>query len=222
MQPTKVLANKEYLTRKHKVGGRSVVTKTLQAGSISDRVACMIWSGNHATIFNYSVPYDRHYIDGVETDTPLFTKGESFSGVDYYGEGREHSYQDLLFKMGYYDGLGIKLWVRNNNGMCENDGVSPCAIRTTHTARIENYSGDVGYVWEVSGATIESGQGTSSIVVETIDIDSVDVTVKCTVTDTYSSAVVEEDMVHTRITYRPILVPRIYLFPSSTLTPTGE
>ena len=97
--PTGILRSKQYITDKHRISGRSIPKKVLTSGTISEDVACMIIDGVNAAIFNYSIPYSRYYVSGVETDVVLFSKGDTFVDVDYYAEGKEHTFQELMFKI---------------------------------------------------------------------------------------------------------------------------
>ena len=116
--------------------------------------------------------------------------------------------------------------IRGQCNSCDNDGAINCTIRTTHKAKVENSSGLTVYNWEVAGGSLKSGQGTDTIVVETIGIYSVKVGVRCTVTDTYTSAYDEEDCMHRRTHNKigdTILVPHVALKPAKDLVPyTGR
>ncbi len=217
---------REYISNHHKIADRSIPERKLTSGKISTSKACMWIKGSQAAIFNYSIPYVRYYVNGVETDTPTIAKGDSFVDADCYLEGIESTYAMLLQCLGYYGSYGVRVDVRGNCGSCDNDGVAMCQILTTHEAIVENVSGDVDYSWEITGGSIKSGQDTNKIVVETIGIYSVMVAVRCTVTDNHSSAYDEEDCLHGRTHNQigdSVLVPYVTLKPKPDLVPyTGE
>ena len=184
-----------------------------------------IINGDHyGAIFN-SPDRNRFYINGVET-TQFISEGDAISGWKTFESGCEHTYDFLLLDMKYYDGLGIRINIRGTCKSCDNNGITSCTIRTTHTAKVENASGNTDYNWEVAGGSLKSGQGTDTIVVETRGIYSVKVGVRCTATDTYTSAYDEEDCIHRRTHNKigdTILVPHVALKPAKDLVPyTGR
>jgi len=218
----------EYISKQHRIGDRSIPEKEFTSGKISTVKACLWFKDGNAAIFNRSIPYDRYYVNGIETDIPTISKGDSFVNADCYKEGIEGTYAMILNCMGYLNRLGIRVRVTGGCGSCDNDGVVSCMIRTTHKADVENVSrnGSVVYNWEVAGGSLVSGQGTDTIVVETIGIYSVNVAIRCTVTDKYTSAYDEYDCLHKRENNAigdTVLVPHVALKPADDLVPyTGR
>ena len=214
----------EYISKQHRIGDRSIPKKKLTSGVISTTEACYWVKGNRAAIFNYSVPYTRYYINGIETDTPTIAKGDSFIDADCYSEGIEGTLQMLMFCQGYYDGFGVRMSIKSTCGKCDNDLIIECTVTSTHRAIVENSSGIPAYEWNITYGTIISGEGTAVIVVETVGIYSVKFDVSCTVTDKYTSATDIEECIHYRQQYDPgysILVPHIALYPQTNLIPIG-
>ncbi len=218
----------EYLSDEHKVASRSTWIRELTDGTISTTKACIYLKGANAAIFNYSIPYNRYYVNGIETDTPIINKGDSFTGVDCYKESIEASYAMLMQCMGYADGtLGPFVGpIRSYCSSCDNNGIVACSITTKSEIKVEGASGTEVYFWEVAGASLVSGQGTDTIEINTTGLYSVNVDIRCTVTDTYTSTVRETTCLHKR-THNSIgdtyLVPHVALKPKPDLVPlTGD
>ncbi len=216
-----------YLSDKHKVASRSIPKKELVSGVISTTEACMWLNGSDAAIFNYSIPYNRYYINGVETDVPTIAKGDSFINADCYLEGIESSYAMLLQCMGYLHGYGPEVSeIKGSCGSCDNDEINSCAITTVSTITVQDASGEVGYAWEVAGASILSGQSTDTIQIRTIGIYSVNVEIRCIITDKYTTTIRERSCLHSRTHDQigdTVLVPHVALKPKPDLVPlTGE
>ncbi len=214
-------------TDRHREASRSLPEKELVNGTIHVDKSCMWFKDGNGAIFNGSVPYDRYYVDGVETSTPTINRGDSFTDAECYKEGIEGTYSMLLQCMGYYFGLGPDMSeIHNVCGSCDNDGVVSCSITTSSSVKVLNTSGDVTYFWEIAGASLVDGQGTDSILVNTVGLYSVNVDIRCTVTDKYTTTVRESTCLHRR-THNSVgdtfLVPHVALKPRPDLVPlTGD
>ncbi len=213
-----------YLSSKHKVASRSIPKKKLTSGVISTTEACMWLKDGNAAIFNYSIPYIRYYVDGVETDTPTIARGDSFTNADCYKEGIESTYAMLLQCMGYFRNIlgPIVSPIEGQCGSCENDGINMCTIVTHSSVDVRNASGEVTYFWEVAGCSLCEGQGTDTIEISTTGLYSINISVRCTVTDKYTTTVRESMCIHKRThddTGDFVLVPHINLKPSPNLVP---
>ncbi len=216
-----------YWSSEHIVASRSIPKKKLTSGVISTTEACMWLNDGNAAIFNYSIPYVRYYVDGVETDTPTINKGDSFVDADCYLEGIESTYAMLLQCMGYYGVLGpIVSPITGSCGSCDNNGTTMCTITTKSEVSISNTSGDYTIEWEVAGGSILSGQGTNVIEVRTTGLYSVMLEIRCVVTDKYITTVRERSCLHSRTHNQvgdTVLVPHVALKPRPDLVPlTGE
>ncbi len=215
-----------YVSDKQKIADRSIPQKKLTSGVISTDKACMWIDGSNAAIFNYSVPYNRYYIDGVETDTVTISKGDSFVDADCYLEGIESTYAMMMQCMGYPGGNPpVVSEIKNTCGSCESAVGAECTVISTHSIKVSGTtSGDVTYRWEVEGGGILEGQDTDTIRVVTVGIYSMTVFVKCTVSDNYEEAVRETSCVHERDNVgETLLVPHPLLKPKLDLVPnTGE
>jgi len=213
----------KYVSDHHRVGARSLPEKKLVDGVIASDKACMIIVGDKASIFNRSIPYERHYVKGVETVTAQFRRGDSFSGALCYLEGIESTYDMLLHCYGYFKKFGPSVKIVSKVPSCSNDGSSACAITSSHRVDVDNASGDISYHWEVTNASLVSGQGTDTVQVTTIGIHSIEVGIRCTVTDKYISGHTEVAVIHERISEgKRKLVPRTMLKPRRDLTPGDE
>ena len=96
-------------------------------------------------------------------------------------------------------------------GTCEVlDG--PCKASSTHKALVQGGQGTVSYEWIVTGADLESGQGTDTITVSTTSDSTVAFTVACTVSDGISTDSMSKEFAHGRSGHHdPVYVPTYYV-----------
>jgi hypothetical protein len=81
---------------------------------------------------------------------------------------------------------------------CQYPSGGTCIATSTCTAIVSGGSGTKTYAWVVTNAVIRTGQGTSSITVESFGNANTTSNVQCTVTDTTGSATKAIDITHIR------------------------
>ncbi len=85
------------ISKEHRWGKRSLpirVDEDIQGVAHADK-PFYYRKGSAVSIFNVSIPYERHYVNCVETDIPNINRGDSFVNA-YYREGCEHTVDYML------------------------------------------------------------------------------------------------------------------------------
>ena len=107
----------EFLTDKHKTASRSVGTRRLTSGTTSSDkpfyLSRVVNVGteevpiyqHQASIYNDNTPMqvvEAHYIDGIETEDILVSRGEVFTDCRLYDEGVTHYKSYMLLDYDRY------------------------------------------------------------------------------------------------------------------------
>lgn len=95
----------------------------------------------------------------------------------------------------YYPDVVITSLTETSSGSCGYDSGDTCVAQSTYN--IVQTGGEV-YNWEITGATLISGQNTDTIVVETTGDTDIVFNVKCTVSNDKNSSSINNDFTHTR------------------------
>ena len=87
--------NSKAFNPEHNRAGRSIPTVILSSGTTHTSLPFYIRHCDLVSIFNVSIPYERHYKNGVETDIPNFHRGQPFKDCIYI-EGCEHTFDFMV------------------------------------------------------------------------------------------------------------------------------
>ena len=217
----------EFISDRHEYSMNSIPTKTTNSNIPTDRPSYhskVIDGVFYAAIFNGTFR-NTYWINGVETEDDFLVEGQAISDWKTYEEGCEHSWDFMIKDMGYRSVLGPVVYINTiDMNRCTSIDNENCQILSTHKAVVNNVSGDLSYAWNVSNATIESGQGTDTVVIKTIDKVSRKILLQCVATDDYISTPETKEVIHYRMSkdgYNPLL-PTTILEPSPILVPQGE
>ena len=188
------------INTKHKRALRSIETKRLTDGTTSlDKpfYISQIVSGQHiASIFNDTEPKEKHYINGIETSTPQFNRGDSFTGC-FYDEGCDHTYSFLLKDMGYATKLGFDAYIeRTVSGICVTQEGIDCTATSIYTIHTVDNVGNLTYSWTCIGGTINGSSTDRSVSISSSGISNVDIELTCVVSDQYTQTTVMYNDVH--------------------------
>ncbi len=208
------------ITRAHKI--------EYQSGKIIERKPSYysIMDGNDHRAVLFNCDNTLYYKNGIPDDEEFITLGESFTNCRIYEEGITHSYDYVLWDMGYTNYLGFTIGLTETRYIsCNSPTGLECPARGTYTATInyDNYVGDLTYTWTAVGGSVVSGQGTDTAVIETLSANDKDVVVKVVISDYYTQSEVSRIFTHER-EHRPWagpLYPRVKLYPTFNLYPRG-
>lgn len=79
-----------YVTRENRTGDASIPSKIMSHGKTHAWKPFYYCKGNACSIFNVSIPYERHWVNGILTTTPNIQRNETFTDA-YVREGCEHT-----------------------------------------------------------------------------------------------------------------------------------
>ncbi len=211
---------------------RSTETRRLSEGTTSmDKpfyISKDIGGDHHASIYNDSTPnqlVEGHWINGIETETKLFSRGEVFTDA-FYDEGCTHFYSYVLKELGMIGSPDFGLSIRESSkGYCYNSGGDYCVAKSSYVAKTDrNFSADMVVSWSISnGPAIVSGQGTDTVVIATDSNTSRSFMLTVTVVSGFVEETISEVFTHTRSVDGSVgaLYPAEDLYPNITLYPGG-
>ena len=214
----------DFINARHKDAANTIPKLKLRSGSISTKVACFWKRGCRASIFNYSIQYERHYVNGELVDTPNISPGDSFTNC-FYEENIEYTEAMAMATFGIADGANLSARIINESKVCQHPENLTCSIITKHRVVSRNFIDMPNYEWTIDNGTIISGQGTDEITVMTISEDTETINLECTLSNQCIAITAKSKAMHYRQD-KPRncyleLVPKIALVPEPGLCPSG-
>ena len=183
---------------------RSTCDKRLTTGRTSlDKpfyISNVVGGKHRASIYNDTEPKVRHFVDGVETSTTQFDRGEDFIDC-FYDEGYDH-YTDFVYNdMGYVDRLGFDADIEKlQHGSCTTIAPSTCTATSKYTVRVKDAVGNLTYEWIAIDAVIVGANNQREVTVTSNTMDKHNrFVVECAVSDTYTTTICRFEDHHDRV-----------------------